>query len=170
MEMGRDFRNSETAVMGLAGKFIEAANQEGPLIVSHDRRTRKHPRLIAAQIESPDGLRRNTCVRSDSEVRIGPNPLNVEILRRKLAIKLEAVCAFDNLPIELPPPFIGATGCRVDAVVGALSRRTDKSRIRQRTRRKDWRNVKWIEEGCDRRAASQLARPRPASSRSSPGA
>src|SRR4029077_16776976 len=159
MQMGGHLRNAETAILGLRWQLIEAANQDRLLIMSHDRGARKHSGVIAALVESPDGLVGNARIRCDPEVWICPQPLNVEMLWGKSIVKLEAVLAFLHMPVELATPLERASVRWVPSVVGALPGRMSKPRVRQRTREKHWRNVERIKEGCDRRAASQLALP-----------
>src|SRR4029077_8259557 len=159
MQMGGHLRNAETAIMGLLRQFIEAANQDRLLIMSHDRGARKHGGVIAALIESPDGLVGNARIRCDPEFWICPQPLDEELLWRKSVVKLEAVRALYYLSIELATPLEGETVRRVNSMVGALVRMMCKSWVRQGTRRKDWRNVERVKEGRDRWAASRLALP-----------
>src|ERR1700719_5322883 len=146
MQMGRHLRNSETAVLGLCRQFIEAANHERLLIMSHDRGGREHRGVISALVESPDGLPGNARIRSDPKVVISPQALDEEVLWRKLGVILEAVRARYHTSIELATPLEGEPVRWVNAMVGALPGRMSEPRGRQRTRGKDWRNVERIKE------------------------
>jgi len=159
VQMGRNLGNSEPAVLRLRRQFVEPANQKWSLIMGHDSGARNHSGVTAALVESPNGLHRDASVRCNPEVMVCPQALDEIDLWRIPVEVLEAVLSRPQHSIVLAASLVGAIDCGINCVVGALLRRKLKCRIRQRTRRHDWRNVKGIEEGWNERTASGLAAP-----------
>jgi len=130
-------RYAEAAILALVRQLDEAANHPRGLIVGDDGGTGEGGYVAgrrSAQVVSPNGLRRNVCIRSDPEIRIGPDALDEKLLRLILVEKLESVRTGNQRTVELAASLKGKAGCGIDSIVGTDCRVRLQSGIGQRTR------------------------------------
>src|ERR1041385_8605770 len=111
--------NAKAAVLALRWQLVVAANQPGFLIVTDNGRSR-HRRYVtgcrSSQIESPNRLRGNIRVRSESEIGVCPDALDVIFLRRVLGKELKEIRSRPQHAVVLAATFVRKTGRRIDGV------------------------------------------------------
>src|SRR5689334_5543084 len=119
MQVGGHLGNAKTTVLALRRQLVITTDQPGFLIVT-DNGGSRHCRHVtgcrSSQIESPDRLRGNVRVRSESEIGVCADAFNVIFLRGVLGKELKEIRSRPQHAVVLAATFVRKTGRRIDRV------------------------------------------------------